>query len=76
VSGSKHAHAYGRALDNVFVEWRWRTVKYEEMYVKDYRTPRRRDKGLERYFQLYHRQRPHQVLGYQTPAVAYFGSNV
>ena len=64
----------GRALDNVFVERLWRTVKYEEVYLKDYGTPREAMQGLERFFQLYNRQRPHQALGYQTPAAVYFGS--
>ena len=64
----------GRALDNVLVERLWRTVKYEEIYLKDYSTPKEARQGLERFFQLYNRQRPHQALGYQTPAAVYFGS--
>jgi putative transposase len=64
----------GRALDNVFVERLWRPVKYEEVYVKDYGTPREAIQGLERFFQSYNRQRPHQALGYQPPAAVYFGS--
>ena len=64
----------GRALDHVFVERLWRTVKYEEVYVKEYGTPREAMQGLERFFQSYNRQRPHQALGYQTPAAVYFGS--
>jgi putative transposase len=66
----------GRALDNVFVERLGRTVKYEEIYLKDYGTPREAIQGLEKFFQLYNRQRPHQALGYQTPAAVYFGSDV
>jgi putative transposase len=66
----------GRALDNVFVERLWRTVKYEEIYLKDYGTPREARQGLEQFFQVYNRQRPHQALGYQTPATVYFGSYV
>ena len=64
----------GRALDHVFVERLWRTVKYEEVYVKDYGTPREAIQGLEQFFQLYNRQRLHQALGYQTPAAVYFSS--
>jgi putative transposase len=63
----------GRALDNVFVERLWRTVKYEEVYLKDYGTPREALQGLARFFQVYNQQRPHQALGYQTPARVYFG---
>jgi putative transposase len=66
----------GRALDNVFVERLWRTVKYEEVYLKDYGTPREAMQGLEKFFQLYNRQRPHQALGYRTPAMVYFDSNL
>ena len=54
----------GRALDNVFVERLWRTVKYEEVYLKDDGTPREAIQGLEQFFQLDNRQRPHQALGY------------
>ena len=64
----------GRALDNVFVERLWRAVKYEEIYLRDYRTPREAMQGLERFVQAYKRQRPQQALGYQTPAAVYFGS--
>ena len=63
----------GRALDNVFVERLWRTVKYEEVYLKDYATPREATQQLGRFFVRYNEQRQHQSLGYQTPAVVYFG---
>jgi putative transposase len=66
----------GRALDNVFVERLWRTVKYEEVYLKDYGTPKEALQGLARFFQVYTRQRPQQALGYQTPATVYFGADV
>lgn len=66
----------GRALDNVFVERLWRTVKYEEVYLKDYKTPREAARGLEQYFGFYNSQRLHQALNYQTPAAVYFGPNV
>jgi putative transposase len=64
----------GRALDNVFVERLWRTVKYEEVYLKDYETPRQATQALARFFVRYNEQRQHQALGYQTPAAVYFGS--
>jgi len=64
----------GRALDNVFIERLWRTVKYEEVYLKDYETPREATLGLEHYFAFYNGQRLHQALDYQTPAAVYFGS--
>ena len=63
----------GRALDNVFVERLWRSVKYEEVYLKDYGTPREAIQGLEAYFDFYNGQRLHQSLNYETPAAVYFG---
>jgi putative transposase len=62
----------GRALDNVFTERLWRTVKYEEVYIHDYSSPREARQALTRYFAFYNYQRPHQSLGYQTPAGVYF----
>ena len=62
----------GRALDNVFVERLWRTVKYEEVYLKDYETPREAMQGLETFFARYNERRQHQALAYQTPAAVYF----
>ena len=64
----------GRALDNVFVERLWRTVKYEEVYLKEYETPREAMQGLVTFFARYNEWRQHQALGYQTPASVYFGS--
>jgi putative transposase len=64
----------GRALDNVFVERLWRTVKYEEVYLKDYETPHEAMQGLETFFVRYNEWRQHQALGYQTPAAVYCGS--
>jgi putative transposase len=61
----------GRALDNVFVERLWRTVKYEEVYLKDYESVGAAAGGLRSYFEFYNRERPHQALGYRTPAVVY-----
>jgi putative transposase len=66
----------GRALDNVFVERLWRTVKYEEVSLKDYETPREAIQGLGTFFVRYNEWRQHQALGYQTPAAVYFGSSV
>jgi putative transposase len=64
----------GRALDNIFVERLWRTVKYEEVYLQSYETPRAARQGLARYFHFYNHQRPHQALDYRTPAAVYFGT--
>ena len=66
----------GRALDNVFVERLWRTVKYEEVYLKDYETPREAIQGLGTFFVRYNERRQHQALSYQTPAEVYFNSSV
>jgi putative transposase len=62
----------GRALDNVFVERLWRTVKDEEVYLKDYTTVREARQGLGQYFTFYNHERLHQALGYQTPAAVYY----
>jgi putative transposase len=61
----------GRALDNVFVERLWRSVKWEEVYLKDYRTVAEAAGGLGHYFRFYNHERPHQALGYRTPAHVY-----
>jgi putative transposase len=61
----------GRALDNVFVERLWRTVKYEDVYLKDYSDPPDAVRNLGPYFRFYNRQRPHQALNYQTPEAVY-----
>ena len=66
----------GRALDNVFVERLWRTVKYEEVYLKEYETPREAIQGLAQFFVRYNGQRQHQALDYQTPAAVYFSSSL
>lgn len=62
----------GRALDNVFVERLWRSVKYEDVYLRDYETVPALHKGLERYFTFYNSERPHQSLGYLTPAEVHY----
>jgi putative transposase len=61
----------GRALDNIFVERLWRSVKYEEVYLKDYRNVVEAKQGLRNYFEFYNRERLHQSLGYQTPEAVY-----
>lgn len=61
----------GRALDNVFVERLWRSVKYEEVYLKDYQTVSEARKGLVEYFRFYNYERYHQSLDYKTPFTVY-----
>ncbi len=63
----------GRAFDNIFTERLWRSVKYEEVYLNDYRTPRDARQGLAGYLTCYNTVRPHQALGYATPAAVYTG---
>ena len=63
----------GRALDTVCVERLWRTVKYEEVYVRDYESVQDARQGLGRYFVFYNEERLHQALGYRTPAAVYQG---
>lgn len=66
----------GRAFDNIFVERLWRTVKYEDIYLKEYDTPLGLELGLTDYFFKYDYQRPHQSLQYRMPAAVYFGGDV
>jgi len=61
----------GRALDNVFVERLWRSVKYEEVYLRDYADGWEAEDSLARYFRFYCDRRVHQSLGYRTPAEVY-----
>jgi putative transposase len=61
----------GRVFDNIFVERLWRTVKVEEVYLRDYQTVTEASYSLGRYFKLYNNQRLHQALGYRTPAEVY-----
>ncbi len=63
----------GRAFDNIFVERLWRTVKYEEVYLKDYRDVAEARQGLGQYFPFYNDKRIHQALDYRTPKSAHFG---
>ena len=62
----------GRTLDNIFVERLWRSVKYEEVYLRSYETVREARQALARYFHLYNTERLHQSLGYRTPQEVYF----
>jgi putative transposase len=63
----------GQALDNVFVERLWRTVKQEEVYLHDYQSVQDAHQGLVRYFVFYNQERLHQALGYRPPAAVYRG---
>ncbi len=57
----------GRCLDNIFIERVWRSLKYEEVYLRDYRLVPEARAGISRYFQFYNYERPHQSLEYRTP---------
>ena len=61
----------GRYLDNIFVERLWRSIKYEEVYLKAYQTVAEARVGINAYLEFYNRRRPHQSLGYRTPAQVY-----
>jgi len=61
----------GRVFDNIFVERLWRTVKVEEVYLRDYQTVAEATWSLGRYFRFYNQERLHQALGYRTPAEVY-----
>lgn len=62
----------GRAFDNIFIERLWRSVKYEDIYLKNYETVPALATGLDGYFRLYNHERPHQSLAYRTPAEVHF----
>ena len=62
----------GRALDNIYVERLWRTVKYEEIYLKDYKNLTEMKKSISKYFHFYNTERFHQSLEYKTPEEKYF----
>ena len=62
----------GRAKDNIFIERLWRSLKYEDVYIKDYATPREARKGINNWLNFYNDYRPHQSLDYQTPTGVYF----
>jgi putative transposase len=64
----------GRVFDNIFSERLWRTVKVEEVYLRDYQTVAEARYGLGRYFEFYNNERLHEALGYRTPAEVYFAA--
>ena len=66
----------GRYADNLFIERLWRTVKYEEVYLKAYQDGREARTQLGKYLHFYNIERPHQSLGYKTPAEEYFSNRV
>ena len=63
----------GRFMDNIFVERLWRSLKYEEVYLKAYETAAEAKAGISDWFTFYNEERPHQALGYRTPAAVYSG---
>ena len=62
----------GRCVDNIFTERLWRSYKYEEVYLNEYDSPAECRRRAYRYFEFYNNRRPHQSLGYRTPAEVYF----
>jgi putative transposase len=62
----------GRAIDNIFIERFWRSLKYEDVYLKDYRTPREARIGITEYMGHYNDERPHQSIDYRIPSQLYF----
>lgn len=62
----------GRAFDNIFIERLWRSVKYEDIYLKDYQTVLELYYGLQEYFRFYNNERPHQALGGIPPEMVHF----
>jgi putative transposase len=66
----------GSYQDNIFTERLWRTVKYEEVYTKEYLTIEQAKTALAAYFRFYNHERPHQALDYQTPAKVHFAKEI
>ena len=66
----------GRYSDNIFVERLWRSIKYEEVYLKAYQNGTEARKGIGAYLDFYNRERPHQALGYRTPSEVFQGEQV
>ena len=65
----------GRALDNIYVERLWRSVKYEKVYLNDFQTVKQAHQGLKDYFEFYNQRRMHQSLDYQTPEEVYLNQS-
>jgi len=65
----------GRCFDNIFIERLWRTVKYEEVYLKNYETSREARESLGEYFDFYNNERPHRSLNKKTPTQIYSGKS-
>ena len=65
----------GRWIDNVFIERLWRSVKYEDVYLKAYEDGRQLQAGLTKYFRFYNERRLHQTHDYRTPDEVYFDRN-
>ena len=65
----------GRCMDNIFIERLWRSLKYEEVYLKDYATVAEARAGIEKYFRFYNQERLHQSLQYRTPASLWAGQD-
>ena len=65
----------GRCMDNIFTERLWRSLKYQEVYLKEYNSPREARIGIGNYFNLYNTFRPHQGLAGLTPHEVYFGES-
>lgn len=62
----------GRVFDNIFIERLWRSLKYEDIYLKEYQTVMQLSAGLDNYFRFYNYERPHQSLENKTPAMVYY----
>ena len=65
----------GRAMDNIFIERLWRSVKYEEIYLKEYESVHELRRALKKYFHFYNNERAHKSLDHQTPAEVYFSQH-
>ena len=64
----------GRALDNVYIERFWRSLKYEDIYIRSYETMKEIKKGINNYIMFFNTERIHQALGYKTPDSVYYNN--